>query len=215
MKSTPVMSMARELKGPEVTSSRVPTRTNMEVEVDGKTLKLTNLDKVMYPAVGFTKGQVIDYYTRIAPVLLPHLRDRPLTLKRYPNGVDGQHFYEKQCPDHRPDWVQTAEIEMESKQINFCLCNDLPTLVWAANLADLELHPSLSKADPISRPTTMAFDLDPGPPAAIAECCEVALLLREVLEPLGLKSFPKTSGSKGMQLYVPLNTDVTYAETTP
>ena len=187
----------------------------VEVDVEGRRLSLSNLNKVMYPIADFTKGQVIDYYTRIAPVLLPHLRDRPLTLKRYPNGVGGAYFYEKQCPDHRPDWVDTAEIEMESKTINFCLCNDLPTLVWTANLADLELHPSLSKADRIERPTTMAFDLDPGEPASIRECCEVALLLREVLEPLGLESFPKTSGSKGMQLYVPLNTDVTYADTAP
>ncbi len=187
----------------------------VQVEVEGRQLSLSNLDKVMYPMVGFTKGQVIDYYMRIAPVLLPHLRDRPLTLKRYPNGVGGAYFYEKQCPEHRPEWVATAEIRMESKDINFCLCNDLPTLVWAANLADLELHPSLSKANRIERPTTMAFDLDPGEPATIKECCEVALLLREVLDQLGLGSFPKTSGSKGMQLYVPLNTDVTYADARP
>jgi bifunctional non-homologous end joining protein LigD len=187
----------------------------VDVEVEGRTLSLSNLDKVMYPLTGFTKGQVIEYYTRVAAVLLPHLRDRPLTLKRYPNGVGGAYFYEKQCPDHRPDWVETAQIRMESKDINFCLCNDLPTLVWCANLADLELHPSLSKADRIERPTTMAFDLDPGEPAGIKECCEVALLLREVLEPLGLESFAKTSGSKGMQLYVPLNADVTYADTRP
>jgi bifunctional non-homologous end joining protein LigD len=189
--------------------------TRVDVEVEGRTLSLSNLDKLMYPIPGFTKGQVIEYYTRIAPVLLPHLRDRPLTLKRYPNGVGGAYFYEKQCPEHRPDWVETAEIRMESKDINFCLCNDLPTLVWAANLADLELHPSLSKAGRIERPTTMAFDLDPGEPATIEECCEVALLLRDVLEPLGLQSFPKTSGSKGMQLYVPLNAAVTYADTRP
>jgi bifunctional non-homologous end joining protein LigD len=187
----------------------------VDVEVEGRQLSLSNLDKVMYPIPGFTKGQVIEYYTRIAPVLLPHLRERPLTLKRYPNGVGGAYFYEKNCPEHRPDWVQTAEIELESKRIPFCLCNDLPTLVWCANLADLELHPSLSRADRIERPTTMAFDLDPGEPASIRECCEVALLLREVLEPLGLESFPKTSGSKGMQLYVPLHSDVTYAETRP
>ena len=187
----------------------------VEVEVEGRQLSLSNLDKVMYPLVGFTKGQVIDYYTRVAPVLLPHLRDRPLTLKRYPNGIGGAYFYEKQCPDHRPDWVETAQIRMESKDIDFCLCNDLATLVWTSNLADLELHPSLSKVDRIERPTTMAFDLDPGEPATIEQCCEVALLLREVLEPLGLQSFPKTSGSKGMQLYVPLNTDVTYDDVRP
>ena len=193
----------------------MPPAARVQVEVEGRQLSLSNLEKVMYPLTGFTKGQVIDYYTRVAPVLLPHLRDRPLTLKRYPNGIGGAYFYEKNCPDHRPDWVETAEIELESKRIPFCLCNDLPTLVWCANLADLELHPSLSKADRIERPTIMAFDLDPGEPASIKECCEVALLLREVLEPLGLQSFPKTSGSKGMQLYVPLNTDVTYAEVRP
>jgi len=193
----------------------VAQAARVQVEVAGRQLSLSNLDKVMYPIVGFTKGQVIDYYTRIAPALLPHLRDRPLTLKRYPNGVGGAYFYEKQCPEHRPEWVETAEIRMESKDINFCLCNDLPTLVWAANLADLELHPSLSKADRIERPTTMAFDLDPGEPATIEECCEVALLLREALEQLGLQSFPKTSGSKGMQLYVPLNTELTYADVRP
>jgi bifunctional non-homologous end joining protein LigD len=175
------------------------------VEVEGRQLSLSNLDKVMYPAVGFTKGQVIDYYTRIAPALLPHLRDRPLTLKRYPNGVDGGHFYEKQCPSHRPDWVRSEAIQMSSKSIDFCVCDDLPTLVWLANLADLELHPSLSLVDDVDRPTVMAFDLDPGPPAGIPECCEVAFLLRDTLSQIGLESFAKTSGSKGIQVYVPLN----------
>jgi bifunctional non-homologous end joining protein LigD len=175
----------------------------VEVEVEGKRLSLSNLDKVMYPAVGFTKGQVIDYYTRVAPALLPHLRDRPLTLKRYPNGVEGGHFYEKRCPSHAPDWVRREHVQ----GIDFCVCDDLPTLVWLANLADLELHPSLSLVDDIERPTVMAFDLDPGPPAALAQCCEVAFLLRDALERLGLKSFPKTSGSKGIQVYVPLNVD--------
>jgi bifunctional non-homologous end joining protein LigD len=177
------------------------------VEVEGRQLSLSNLDKVMYPAVGFTKGQVIDYYTRIAPALLPHLRDRPLTLKRYPNGVDGGHFYEKQCPSHRPDWVRSEAIQMSSKSIDFCVCDDLPTLVWLANLADLELHPSLSLVDDVDRPTVMAFDLDPGPPAGIPECCEVAFLLRDTLSQIGLESFAKTSGSKGIQVYVPLNVD--------
>jgi bifunctional non-homologous end joining protein LigD len=177
----------------------------VEVEVEGHVLSLSNLDKVMYPETGFTKGQVIDYYTRVAPVLLPHLRGRPLTLKRYPDGVEGEYFYEKQCPSHRPDWVRTAAIPTGRKTIDFCLCDDLPTLVWAANLADLELHPSLSLAEHIERPAVMAFDLDPGPPAGIAECCEVALILREALAGIGLESFPKTSGSKGIQVYVPLN----------
>ena len=179
----------------------------VDVDVAGKHLSLSNLDKVMYPEVGFTKGQVIDYYTRIAPVLLPHLRDRPLTLKRYPNGVEGGHFYEKQCPSHRPDWVRSEPVELSSKTIQFCVCDDLPTLVWLANLADLELHPSLSKVPEVERPTLMAFDLDPGPPAGIAQCCEVALILRDALGHIGLESFAKTSGSKGIQVYVPLNAD--------
>ena len=185
--------------------------SRVEVEVEGRRLSLSNLDKVMYPAVGFTKGQVIDYYTRVAPVLLPHLRDRPLTLKRYPNGVEGGHFYEKQCPSHRPDWVRSEPVELSSKTIHFCVCDDLPTLVWLANLADLELHPSLSKVPAVERPTLMAFDLDPGEGTGLAECCEVALLLRDALAHLGLECFPKTSGSKGIQVYVPLNTgDVDY-----
>ena len=179
----------------------------VEVEVEGRRLSLSNLDKVMYPATGFTKGQLIDYYTRVAPVLLPHLRDRPLTLKRYPNGVEGGHFYEKQCPSHRPEWVRSEPVELSSKTIHFCVCDDLPTLVWLANLADLELHPSLSKVPDVERPTVMAFDLDPGPPAGIAECCEVALILRDALGRIGLECFPKTSGSKGIQVYVPLNVD--------
>ncbi len=181
--------------------------SRVEVEVDGRRLSLSNLGKVMYPETGFTKGQVIDYYTRIAPVLLPHLRDRPLTLKRYPNGVEGQYFYEKQCPSHRPDWVRSEPVVLRSKTIQFCVCDDLPTVVWLANLADLELHPSLSKVPEVERPTVMAFDLDPGPPAGIPECCEVALILRDALGRIGLESFAKTSGSKGIQVYVPLNVD--------
>ena len=177
----------------------------VEVKVGGKTLKLSNLDKVLYPEVGFTKGQVIDYYTRIAPVLLPHLKDHPLTLKRYPNGVDDKFFYEKQSPSHRPDWVKTVPIPARGRTIDFTLANNLPTLVWLANLADLELHTSLSKAKEIARPTTLAFDLDPGPPATIVECSQVALWLRGIFDELKLESFPKTSGSKGMQIYVPLN----------
>jgi bifunctional non-homologous end joining protein LigD len=177
--------------------------TRVEVDVEGRRLSLSNLDKVMYPKTGFTKGQVIDYYTRIARVLLPHLRDRPLTLKRYPNGVESSYFYEKNCPSHAPDWVRKEEV----MGIRYCVCDDLPTIVWLANLADLELHPSLSRADPIERPTLMAFDLDPGEPAGVRECCEVALILREALGQLGLECFAKTSGSKGLQVYVPLNND--------
>ncbi|MBA3262338.1 MAG: ATP-dependent DNA ligase [Thermoleophilaceae bacterium] len=179
----------------------------VEVAVEGRRLSLSNLEKVMYPAVGFTKGHVIDYYTRIAPAVLPHLRNRPLTLKRYPNGVESQYFYEKRCPSHAPEWVRREQVE----QIEYCVCEELATLVWLANLADLELHPSLSLVDDILRPTVMAFDLDPGPGAGLAECCEVAFLLRDALSQLNLESFAKTSGSKGIQLYVPLNTeDVDY-----
>jgi bifunctional non-homologous end joining protein LigD len=181
--------------------------SRVTVDVAGKQISLSNLDKVMYPEVGFTKGHVIDYYTRVAPAVLPHLRDRPLTLKRYPNGVEGGHFYEKQCPSHRPDWVRSEPVELSSKTIEFCVCDDLPTLVWLANLADLELHPSLSKVPEVERPTVMAFDLDPGPGTGLAECCEVALILRDALERLGLECFPKTSGSKGIQVYVPVNVD--------
>ena len=185
--------------------------TRVAVEVEGRRLSLSNLDKVLYPATGFTKGQVIDYYTRVAPAVLPHLRERPLTLKRYPNGVDAQHFYEKRCPSHAPEWVRAEE----AMGIRFCICDDLPTLVWLANLADLELHPSLARVPEVERPTVMAFDLDPGPPAGLSECCEVALLLRDALERIGLECFPKTSGSKGLQVYVPLNIeDVDYDDGT-
>jgi bifunctional non-homologous end joining protein LigD len=186
-----------------------------EVMIGGKRLKLVNLEKVFYPAVGFTKGQVIDYYARISSVLLPHLQDRPLTLKRYPDGVDGPFFYEKRCPEHRPKWVQTAPVWSDDKgdHIQFCLANDLATLIWAANLADLELHTSLSLAKAIERPTMMVFDLDPGEPADIRDCCAVAVQLKALFDQLRLQSFAKTSGSKGLQVYVPLNTPVTYDDT--
>ncbi|HWC10402.1 MAG TPA: non-homologous end-joining DNA ligase [Acidimicrobiales bacterium] len=192
-------------------------RSSVDVTVAGRSLKLSNIEKVLYPAVGFTKGQVIDYYTRIAPVLLPHLRRRALTLKRYPNGVDAHFFYEKNCPSHRPEWVETVAVWSTGNQadVNYCLANDLPTLVWVANLASLELHTSLARSDDILRPTMLVFDLDPGPPAAMVECARVGLSLREVLDDLGLVCFPKTSGSKGLQLYAPLNTPVSYDETKP
>jgi bifunctional non-homologous end joining protein LigD len=186
-----------------------------EVDVEGRRLKLSNLDKVLYPETGFTKGQVIDYYTRVAPVALRHLRGRALTLKRYPNGVDGKYFYEKQKPSHAPEWVRSETIETGDRDIDFVLCDDLATLVWLANLADLELHPSLARANDPDRPTVLAFDLDPGEPAALPECREVALLLRDTFADLGLECFAKTSGSKGMQVYVPLNTPVTYDDTKP
>jgi bifunctional non-homologous end joining protein LigD len=186
-----------------------------ELIVDDRKLQVSNLDKVLYPKAAFTKAQVIDYYIRIAPVLLPHLKDRPLTMKRYPDGVEGEFFYEKNCPVHRPKWVQTAKVWSEGNQriMHYCLANDLPTLVWAANLADLELHTSLSRKNNIERPTTMVFDLDPGAPADIVQCCQVGLWLRDLLTTMKLKSWAKTSGSKGLQVYVPLNTPVTYDDT--
>jgi bifunctional non-homologous end joining protein LigD len=186
-----------------------------QLVVEGKKLGVSNLNKVLYPKVGFTKGQVIDYYIRIAPVLLPHLRDRPLTMKRYPNGVDKEFFYEKNCPTHRPNWVKTAKVwsEGNKRYMNYCLAQDLPTLVWAANLADLELHTSLARKKDVGKPTMMVFDLDPGPPADIVQCCQVGLWLRELLGAMKLKSFAKTSGSKGLQVYVPLNTPVTFDQT--
>jgi bifunctional non-homologous end joining protein LigD len=188
--------------------ANVPRSSRVEVEVEGRTLSLSNLQKIYYPAVGFTKGQVIEYYTRIAPVLLPHLRGRHLTLKRYPEGVDGPYFYEKQCPSHRPDWVRTAGVwsRHNGREIEYCMVDDLATIVWLANLADLELHTPLAFATGPKAPTTLAFDLDPGPPATIVECAEVACRLRDAFDHFGLTAFPKTSGSKGMQLYVPLNT---------
>jgi bifunctional non-homologous end joining protein LigD len=194
-----------------------PPSTTTTVEVEGRRLKLSNLDKVLYPGVGFTKGQVIDYYTRIAPALLPHLRERPLTLKRYPNGVDAPFFYEKRCPDHRPDWVRTTAVWSKRIEgnLDFCLCDDLPTLVWVANLASLELHTSLSAGADIDCPSMLVFDLDPGAPATAVECAQVALWLHELLGELGLESVAKTSGAKGLQVYVPLNTPVTYEDTKP
>jgi len=186
-----------------------------ELIVEGRRLPVSNLNKVLYPRTGFTKGEVINYYIQIATVLLPHLKDRPLTMKRYPNGVDGEFFYEKHCPAHRPSWVKTAKVWSEGNQreMHYCLAQDLPTLVWAANLADLELHTSLSRKSNTSRPTMMVFDLDPGAPADIVQCCDVGLLLRELLKGLNLESWAKTSGSKGLQVYVPLNTAVTYDQT--
>jgi bifunctional non-homologous end joining protein LigD len=186
-----------------------------ELVVEDRKIQVSNLDKVLYPKAGFTKGQVIDYYIRVAPVLLPHLKDRPLTMKRYPDGVEGEFFYEKNCPSHRPKWVKTAKVwsEGNNRMMNYCLAQDLPTLVWAANLADLELHTSLSRKNSIKRPTIMVFDLDPGAPADIVQCCQVGLWLRDLLAGMKLKSFAKTSGSKGLQVYVPLNTAVTYDRT--
>jgi len=183
----------------------------LSVLVDGRTLKLSNWDKVLFPETGFTKGELVFYYARVAETVLPHLRDRALTLKRYPNGVESAFFYEKQSPSHRPEWVETCKIA----GINYTLAQDRATLVWLANLADIELHTSLSRAQDPGCPTMMMFDLDPGPPADIVRCCEVALVLGELFERLDLEAFANTSGSKGMQVCVPLNTPTSYAATKP
>jgi bifunctional non-homologous end joining protein LigD len=193
------------------------TRQETTIEIEGRQLKLSNIDKILYPKAGFTKGQVVDYYARIAPVLLPHLAGRPLTLKRYPNGVEGMHFYEKNCPAFRPEWMKTASIwsEGNKRYMEYCVVENLPTLIWLANLADLELHVSLSRAPEMQRPTVIAFDLDPGPPADIVQCCQVGIWIRDLFSHFGLAAFPKTSGSKGLQIYVPLNSPVTYDQTKP
>jgi bifunctional non-homologous end joining protein LigD len=190
-----------------------------QVEVEGKELRLSNLDKVLYPKTGFTKGEMVDYYAKVAPTIVPHLKGRAVTLRRFPEGVEDLDaaFFEKRCPKHRPKWVKTAKVEAGPRAgvIEFCVCDSLPTLVWMAQLAAIELHPSLSLSKAPKRPTALVFDLDPGPPADIVDCCRVGLRLRELLTQLDLECFVKTSGSKGMQLYVPLNTKTSYEETRP
>lgn len=228
-RSKPITA-AKTAKAPKAAKARAPAKDPAEsparrpapkssgraalVHVEGRELQLTNLDKVLWPEAGWTKANVVDYYTRIAPVLLPHLKDRPLTLKRYPNGVDQYFFYEKQKPKHAPEWVKTFKVPRgDGTKIDYILCNDLPTLVWLANLADLEMHTFMHRAPKIEAPTMVTFDLDPGAPAALLECCKVGLRLREAFERMGLQSHPKTSGSKGLQVNVPLNTPHTYEET--
>lgn len=186
-------------------------RTTAQLNVAGESVTVSNLGKVLYPKTGFTKGQVIDYYVRIAEALLPHAKDKPLTLKRYPNGVAAPFFYEKNCPTPHPAWVKTGKVWSDTNDdyIHYCLLNNLPTLVWVANLASLELHITMGKWRSIENPTAIVFDLDPGAPATIVECCDVALLLRKMLEKMKLTAYAKTSGSKGLQIYVPLNTRVT------
>jgi bifunctional non-homologous end joining protein LigD len=182
--------------------------------VDGRELKLSNLAKVLYPSTGFSKQDLIDYYTAIAPVLIGHLAGRPLTVKRWPDGVEGKSFFQKHAPANRPEWVRTAAVASERKPIDYVLAGDLPTLVWLANLAAIELHTPLARAEATDRPNALVFDLDPGEPASIMECCHVSLQLQGMFENLGLESFAKTSGSKGLQVYIPLNhEDVTFEQT--
>jgi bifunctional non-homologous end joining protein LigD len=187
------------------------------VEVQGRRLSLSNLEKVLYPEAGFTKQNLIDYYLRVGPTMLPHLVGRPLTLKRYPNGVEGASFYEKNCPRPHPEWVETAPIWSEGNHrwMEYCVAQNLGTVVWAANLAALELHTSLSMASAMPHPSFVVFDLDPGEPAGMVECCRVALWVHDALARRGLRSFAKTSGSKGLQVYMPVNSGISYAESKP
>ena len=188
----------------------VSPETKVAVQVDGRTLTLTNLAKVLYPATGFTKAEVLDYYQRVAPALLPHLAGRPLTLKRYPDGVDGQAFFNKHVTEHRPDWIRTARVNSASSRargtmVTYLVVDDLPALIWAANLAGLELHVPMWRMPDVRQPDLLVFDLDPGEPANIVDCCRVAEALRPRLEAEGFAPLAKTSGGKGLQLYAPIS----------
>jgi bifunctional non-homologous end joining protein LigD len=186
-----------------------------KIRVGNRTVELSNLDKVFYPETGFSKGDVIAYYRAIAPVVLPYLKRRPVTLKRYPDGVTGSFFYEKRCPPHRPEWVGTISMrrQRDDKDVEYCAIDSVAALVWAANLGNLELHATLAREPDLDRPTAVVFDLDPGPPADILDCAAVAVRLRDLFAEMGLQTLCKTSGSKGMQLYVPLNTKASYEQT--
>jgi bifunctional non-homologous end joining protein LigD len=189
--------------------------TEGTLQIEGRSITLTNLGKVFYPETGFTKGEVIDYYIKISAAVLPHLKNRPLTMKRFPDGIHGNFFYEKNAPGHTPSWIKTAYFGRNTGEEGnrHILVNDLPTLVWSANMANLELHTVLSRAPKLTAPTMLVFDLDPGAPAAILESAEVAFLIKEVLDSLKLESFAKTSGSKGVQVYAPLNTATDFETT--
>jgi bifunctional non-homologous end joining protein LigD len=181
------------------------------VEIDGRELSVSNLDKVLYPEVGFTKAEVIDYYVRVAPAMLPHVTHRGVTLRRYPDGVDGPSFFEKRSPDHRPDWIGTALGPGDRKGgIHYLVIDEVATLAWVGNMAALEVHAPMARAPDIDSPTMVVFDLDPGPGNDIVDCCRVALEIRAVLDDLGFQAWAKTSGSKGLQLYLPLNTPHTH-----
>jgi bifunctional non-homologous end joining protein LigD len=189
------------------------TAVATQLRLGRRTVRVTNPQKVLYPEADFTKADVIAYYKQIAPVILKHLKGRPLTLKRYPNGTGEGFFYEKNCPQHKPEWVPTAKVKGTSGTTSYCLVDSAATLIWVANLASLELHTLLAKVPDTQRPTMMVFDLDPGPPASLGDCLKLALQLRDMFEHLGLKTFPKTSGGKGLHLYIPLNTPVTFDQT--
>ena len=184
------------------------------LKIGSRKVQVSSLDKVFYPEAGFTKGQVIDYYVNIGPVMLPYLKGRPVTLKRYPDGVEGGFFYEKQCPSHAPDWITTTDVEKGNGEIiHYCVINDLASLVWAANIANLEFHSFQHLGRALTKPTALVFDLDPGEGTDIRDCCQVGLWIKDLFEAMELRSFPKTSGSKGLQVVVPLNTATTYEKT--
>ncbi|PSL07049.1 bifunctional non-homologous end joining protein LigD [Haloactinopolyspora alba] len=187
------------------------------MEIEGRELELSNLDKVLYPRTGATKRDVLEYYRTVAPVLLPHLEGRPLTMKRFPDGVRGQSFYEKRCPPWRPDWISTTPVWTQRRQrdVDYCVIDDLPTLLWAVNLADLEMHAMLARADDLERPTMVLFDLDPGEGVGLVECAETALRLRDAIRHMDTEVLVRSSGSKGLHLTVPLNTDIGYERTKP
>ena len=195
----------------------MPAETAGQIDVGGRRLAIRNLDRVIFPQAGTTKAELLDYYVRVADAMLAHLRERLLHMHRYPEGVEGPRFWQKECPEHRPDWVRVAPVWSRDKQahIDYCLVDELATLLWAVNLGSIELHTSLHTRADLQRPTTLAFDLDPGEGVDVVGCADVALGLRDLLGGFGLRSFAKTSGSKGLQVYVPLNTDVTYAQTKP
>jgi bifunctional non-homologous end joining protein LigD len=188
-----------------------------EVDVGGRRLAIGHLDRVVFPRTGTTKGEVLDYYVRVADAMLAHLRDRLLHMHRYPEGVEGPRFWQKGCPEHRPEWIPTAPVWSRDKgeAIEFCVVQELAALLWAVNIGSIELHTSLHRRDDLHRPTAIAFDLDPGPGAGLLECAEVALRVRELLRELGLEAWPKTSGGKGLQVYVPLDGRAAYAQTKP
>ncbi len=189
----------------------MPAAEPIRTEIAGRSLKVTNLPKVLYPLVGFTKAEVIEYYVKIAPVMLPHIEGRGITFKRWPDGVTTEPFFNKRAPSHRPDWIGTCTGPGDKgKGIDYPVLNETAALAWSANLAALEIHAPMARCVDIESPTMLVFDLDPGEPATITQCCQIALAIREVLDMVGLEAYAKTSGSKGMQLYIPLNTPHTH-----
>ncbi len=184
-----------------------------EVQIDGRRLRLSNLDKLMYPEAGFHKADVIDYYAQVGSTMVPHLADRAVTMVRWPDGVEGGSFFEKRCPGHAPEFIRRAAVD-DTEELTQCVVDDLPSLIWMANMASLELHTLQARASDWNHPTSMVFDLDPGAPAGVLDCARVAIELRDVLDELGLTAVVKTSGSKGLHMAVPLNTDKATADQT-